>query len=62
MKNEKNEPYRYQEGGSTEMLVNLLITCDGRGPREKKKALQDLVARAAVDPQGVATTVDEFDK
>ena len=42
---ETKEPYRYEDTASDEMLTRLLITCDGRGTKEKELALKELLKR-----------------
>ena len=43
----QKEPYRYSDNASDEMLIDLLLTLDGRGIEEKRKALIELLCRAS---------------
>ena len=41
----KKEKYGYKDDASDDMLVRLLLTCDGRGVKEKSDALKKLLER-----------------
>ena len=43
----KKEKYCYNDEASEEMLVKLLITCDGVGKEQKQKALSKLLERCS---------------
>ena len=42
----KKEPYEYADDASDEMLISLLLTHDGRGVEEKRRALLSLMQKA----------------
>ena len=57
--NEKQEPYRYQDDASVEMLVRLLVTDDGRGKKDKALALRKLIEGGSVDKDRIEVAIQK---
>lgn len=57
----KKEKYIYSDDASNDMLISLLITSDGRGPKEQKLAFKKLLERYAEDKEAVELALKKLE-